>query len=508
MPKYGTFLYGTPTKLYGETAATPNNMQWGILVDWIETGAVATATNEAKLCRGLSMSRGREYYVMIGGDGFEPIRDGQLSITLDNQDGRFDPRNVSSPLYGYLEPGKFIWVKVRIPGETSYRSVFAGKINSITPDDGNTDKTVTIVADDGWRFLREQTISTLAYNGAKTGALINRVLINSNWPDVWGKDDFTTIGTTIQWYWIDNKPAAQALKDSAEYEIGETWHGADGKWKFVSHTQGATNRGTIASTDILWTFKQPQPYDVFRNVIDVGVQPYAVAENYYVFTSDIVPISIDAFGTLVIWANYTYNGQSVFLYRVSLMNPYSDYTVNTQPDGSGANLTGSVTVATDDFATSCKITITNTGATAGYVTLLRRAGEPAVPLDPDKVIDDVSTATKRRTFTFNNQFTQDKYSASDRAAYYQIYLDNTLYPTVQLENKPDLQYQAELFDTFTLDIPGKGISGDFRVAYIAHEWLTENGQSVRTTYGFEPYAAYDGYWTFPTTIGTTSIFGY
>jgi hypothetical protein len=61
------------------------------------------------------------------------------------------------------------------------------------------------------------------------------------------------------------------------------------------------------------------------------------------------------------------------------------------------------------------------------------------------------------------------------------------YPIIQIEDRAEYQYYLDLYDRVQLTAATLGIDDDFRVGHIEHEWLSENGQSVRTTFRLEPY---------------------
>jgi hypothetical protein len=77
------------------------------------------------------------------------------------------------------------------------------------------------------------------------------------------------------------------------------------------------------------------------------------------------------------------------------------------------------------------------------------------------------------------------------------------FPVFQMESQPDYQFTADLLDRIIVTIGKYSINTSFRVGGIEHEWLTENGQAVRTTVYTEPFvtqSAEDGYWYFTMTF--------
>lgn len=87
--------------------------------------------------------------------------------------------------------------------------------------------------------------------------------------------------------------------------------------------------------------------------------------------------------------------------------------------------------------------------------------------------------------------------------------DDNMFPIVQLEGRPALQFAPDLFDVVSLTSAKYGVSGEsFRVAYIEHESLTETCQAVRTKFYLEAYISGADYWIWDTSVfDTTTIFG-
>jgi len=84
-----------------------------------------------------------------------------------------------------------------------------------------------------------------------------------------------------------------------------------------------------------------------------------------------------------------------------------------------------------------------------------------------------------------------------------------IFPTVQFVNQPDIQFVMDLFDIATLQIPKKGINDDYRVSYIEHNWLSDNGQEVLTRMSFEEADTFaSDVWRFTTELGISSKFAF
>jgi len=95
----GYYLPMGTSRYLGAPVAGRSNPLFGILIDW-DNDKAFNGSNEWRwlVPGGLDIDRGRETFVRGDVSGFERIDSGRCTLTLDNSDGRYDPRNTSSPL--------------------------------------------------------------------------------------------------------------------------------------------------------------------------------------------------------------------------------------------------------------------------------------------------------------------------------------------------------------------------------------------------------------------------
>ena len=98
MAKFGTFKYAED--VYGDGRQA--DIQFGFIVKW---DGSYYGDNEANRMVSLNVRRGRPAMLAPGGRGFQPFQPGQAFAVFDNEDGRYDPFNASSPLYPHVTPG-------------------------------------------------------------------------------------------------------------------------------------------------------------------------------------------------------------------------------------------------------------------------------------------------------------------------------------------------------------------------------------------------------------------
>ena len=163
----------------------------------------------------------------------DEFQTGSLTLRITDQNGDFNPQNVSGPYYNLLTPMK----KVQITA--TYNSViypiFAGYITSYVttyPDDGEGVAITTIQAVDAFRLAQLAQISTVAgaSAGELSGARVNDILDQISWPA--SQRDIDAGLTTLQADPGTNRTALQALFTVANSEYGAIYVSADNNFVF------------------------------------------------------------------------------------------------------------------------------------------------------------------------------------------------------------------------------------------------------------------------------------
>jgi hypothetical protein len=183
--------------------------------------------------------------------GRTPLSDqfqtGSLSLTIIDQNGDFNPQNVSGPYYELLTPMKKVQITATY-GSVTY-SVFSGFITSFVtryPDESSADlATTTIEAVDAFRLAQLAQISTVADSGAGqlSGTRVNKLLDTISWPATMRDVDAGL--TTMQADPGTNRTALQALSTVALSEYGALY--IDGSGSFVFQDRSVT-AGSIGGT--------------------------------------------------------------------------------------------------------------------------------------------------------------------------------------------------------------------------------------------------------------------
>lgn len=506
MARYSTFKYGSGKK-YG--LSTNNTVGWAIQVDWNDSGDFSS--NDSAYTTDLVIQRGRDFYIRLASgdaEGFEYVRPGRAYVTLDNSTGRYNPFNTSSPLYPNILPGKYIKIRSRY-GATTY-DVFSGIVTDIQPVSGGMEQ-VRLECIDGMQYLNDQGVDVNIQTSIGVDDAANLILDAANWPALWGRDIQATTAALPYW-WTRGKRALSELNDLADSVAGVFYCKANGAARFMTSAYSGAAAAVITQSEVLRQIVLPQPWEVIRNYIRIGVNPRSTQAAAVLWELNEVP-SIQNDETLERWATYSYNNQEVPASVIIEPVATTDYTANSAADGSGTNYTANIVITrTSVNGTTSKIQIYNSGP-AAYITFLQLRGTAVYINNSFEIIsqDAVSQAQYgRRNLRINSDWIQSTFDAQMLANWLIGYLPNSLYfPIVTIENRPDIQFSADLFDTVQFSSTTLGIPPTYyRCGYIEHRWAVENGNSTITTWKLEGVPVVVGdYWTFPTQIGVTSIFG-
>jgi hypothetical protein len=176
----------------------------------------------------------------------DEFQTGSLTLRITDQNGDFNPQNVSGPYYNLLTPMKKVQITATYSSVTY--PIFAGYITSYVttyPDDGEGVAITTIQAVDAFRLAQLAQISTVAGTsaGQLSGARVDDILDQISWPA--SQRDIDPGLTTLQADPGTNRTALQALFTVANSEYGAIYVDADNN--FVFQDRGVT-AGSIGGT--------------------------------------------------------------------------------------------------------------------------------------------------------------------------------------------------------------------------------------------------------------------
>jgi hypothetical protein len=177
----------------------------------------------------------------------DQFQTGALTLRIVDQNGDFNPMNVSGPYYNLLTPMKKVQITATY-GSITY-PIFSGFITSyITtyPDESGEDLAITTIqAVDAFRLAQLAQINTVtgATAGDLSGTRINEILDQISWPATMRDVDAGL--TTMQADPGTNRTALQALTTVATSEYGALYIDASGSFVFQDRNVTA---GSIGGT--------------------------------------------------------------------------------------------------------------------------------------------------------------------------------------------------------------------------------------------------------------------
>jgi len=181
----------------------------------------------------------------------DEFQTGQLTLTIVDQNGDFNPNNPTSPYYQLLTPMKKVQITATYSGVTY--PIFSGFITSYIntqPKDATEVAYTTIQAVDAYRLAQNAQISTVsgATAGDLSGTRINQILNQIDWPAT--MRDIDSGLTTMQADPGTNRTSLSALQVVANSEYGAVYVDASGSFVFQDRSVTA---GSIGGTPTVFT---------------------------------------------------------------------------------------------------------------------------------------------------------------------------------------------------------------------------------------------------------------
>jgi len=507
--RYGVNKYGDG-KLYGATT-DKDTLAWDISFDWDGDGLFES--NESHHIKGVKVSRGRNGILNENGVGFREIPNGRTVLTFNNYDGRYDAWNTDSAIYPNLNYGVEARVRVRKLDSSTVYPVMRGLVTGISPSGYGSRPTVDIVLSDGLAFLRNTYSRVAMQQGITVDQAILLALAGTNYK--WGYNLDTSSETIGYWWSSGNVLAMTEIDKLATSFLGYFFADRDNVARFVARGTPYDVVETLEQYELLKDVGNPQPYDIYRNVVRLKVHPRTSASTGTIFQLVSETPTVDAGNTLVLFGDYSYN--NVQVPAVNVITPVSstDYTMNTQSDGGGSDLTSQFTVTFTDFGNTFKVVLENGSGSTGYVTLLKVRGDAIYETDTADVTypTDTSSISQQRELFIDLVWQQDINVAKDIADVQGAFW-STLHPVpiVKIDTRPELQFNIELFDIIEVNLAKLGLSyATYRVGGIDHQtYGSENCQSVMTTLWLEPYVSAGDFmqWDTNSVWDTSTVFGW
>ena len=181
----------------------------------------------------------------------DQFQTGALTLRIVDQNGDFNPQNVTGPYAGLLTPMKKVQITATFNNVTY--PIFSGFITSYVttyPDESGEDLAMTTIqAVDAFRLAQLAQISTVtgAIAGDLSGTRINEILDEISWPS--SQRDVDAGLTTMQADPGTNRTALAALQTIATSEYGALYVDANNSFVFQDR---AVTVGSIGGTPTIF----------------------------------------------------------------------------------------------------------------------------------------------------------------------------------------------------------------------------------------------------------------
>jgi hypothetical protein len=229
----------------GPSFAQAMILDQGILGTNILADAAAVVVDVSNQINTIQTNRGRTAL----SDQFQT---GSLSLRIVDQNGDFNPQNVSGPYYELLTPMKKVQITATYEGITY--PIFSGFITSYVttyPKEADADVAyTTIQAVDAFRLAQLAQISTVtgASAGDLSGTRINEILDQISWPAT--MRDIDAGLTTLQADPGTNRTSLGAMQTVTDSEYGALYVDATGSFVFQDRS---VTVGSIAATPTVFS---------------------------------------------------------------------------------------------------------------------------------------------------------------------------------------------------------------------------------------------------------------
>ena len=494
MARYGYNVYGTGK--YGPEATTGDvKTIWLLDIDWDGDGEY-DGSNEADRMVGMNVKRGRRK--MLDNEGFLPMGIGKGSVLLDNEDRRYDPYNTDSDLYPNVKPGRLFRLRAQDASTATVYDVMEGVIANIVPVDINGEPHVRLMLEDGMGWLNNKLTGPNTLEGQTIQTIVEAIVNDVDSPWDISADDSTIQTTDTRLFWYTWKRSAyKEIQEMADAEAGVVFHSKDGTFYFYNR-DFTHNRSKAVDEDVLLRdIAIPQPWEIIRNdiVCEYHAKEVENLDTPGVTTNEIwsaglyatqlyVPIADGA--TVVFDATFKYQDYRMAGYNVR-NNAFLVYDTDLIDQ-----IQGDCTISWETpVGGGTVVSVTNNAGEDGLIVGVELAGDVLKSAyDAARSASDATSiaAYGQRTMKAGSYWAESPIDALEIADWLLGELkDPTIHPVIQFEDQPSYQFYFDLWDRVELTLGTIGISGNFRVGGIEHEFTTPSGQGVRTAFYLEPY---------------------
>ena len=500
------------------------------LIDWVGNGAF-TGSSDDVTGKVIFMEwvRGRQFASQLTGKALG----GVANIHLNNDGGTFSTQNNSSPLTGSLLPGRAIRIRSTAPSTTV---LWEGKLDVLENRVSLDNAHVAVVKAIGpLALVQQRNVRVPMTTSTLTGVLINRILDDVNWPT--GSRSIDAGQTTVTYYWTENKPALEALREVEDTEAGYIGESKDGKIVFEDRdhrlsgthiTSQATFTDNSTGTLFFFMVEQDDPLKAIYNTFEAEISRFTTGTSTVLWvmaqTGSASPLIRNGAGTLRVEAQFPNKASSptaVAVVSWTALSATTDYTVNTQADGAGTDITANIvaTLGGNTFGQSATILLTNNDAQNGYVTTLQVRGVPLLTEYKTNVrVEDSTSQTSfgRKTYRNPAPHIPTVEEGNDWGAFQvSIYKDALQIIHLSVNANRDSTHMTQVLerdisDQITVNATGRSDLGFSNIFFVEHEHHRITADRTHwVTWDLSPATGYGGFWVLNTSeLGTRTRLGY
>lgn len=337
---------------------------WQVLIDWAGDGSFSHPLRDVSADWTLMNWRlgFREAFASMSDEA-------EAQIELLNTDGRYNPDNTTSPLWGKVRPNRQVRIRALVNGVP--RTMYTGQIEGVHPvwPPGSGDyagKNRVLLDCVGFKQRLEETdYDPPVFHDVPTHNAISYVCNELGVPIELlegGK-------TVIPYYGVGGTEKAwETLRQITEAERGRLFQGRNGGVRFWNRHHLLLNTTVTATVDYTGDYK---PYDLYydygvhiSNKVQVQVHPHVAQGLETLWTLDS-PVYVPANGTRTFYA--------------TLRRANGQFAAAAVISASGAVWSqGSAAIALAPKGGRALVTLTNSSATPATLTALTISGHPVV----------------------------------------------------------------------------------------------------------------------------------
>lgn len=408
---------------------------------------------------------------------------------------------------------------------------FRGRIRVILPDPGAYGpRRVHVTAYDPIRELSEEDVRAVALQINKTEVQVLDAVLNTMPTD--SQPPARDFDTAVDTYAValddlqSGRKVLAVINDLMISTFGLGFSAGDGTLRYLSRHSMALATSQFTFDNNMHGLVVPSSLDKVYRLARTqnnprSVSPTAMDILYEIPTGTTIPVP--AFDTIEFWTDYTdpndetrktpIGGAEV----VEVLVAGVHYAANSAEDGSGSDLTTSITPTIDPFASTAKWTLQNTGSVTAYMTLLRPIGKAA--RNPGPQFFEAETGAANRPIKIDLRY-QDDPSIGQGVADHVIRLYGGLTQQIEaiefLANYSDeylLQaLEREIGDVITISEEVTGldtVDAEIRSIELRYE---NDGASLWCKWGLAPASAQSVVWQLgvagASELGVTTYLGF